>query len=52
MAEINEDINAFVNFIVEKLKNFKILSIGEQVSYSTIVTGLILILVSLILFIL
>ncbi len=48
---INQKINAFFNFIVNKLKNFKNLTLGEQISYPAIGLGLILILTSIVLFI-
>ena len=43
---LNQKVNAFFNF-----KNFKNLTLGEQISYGIIGGGLFLILVSIILFI-
>jgi hypothetical protein len=51
LNQINEKINSFFTFIGNKLKNFKNLSIGEQISYPSIGLGTLLILTSLILFI-
>jgi hypothetical protein len=51
VKNLNENLNSFVNFIGSKLKNFKNLTIGEQISYPAIGLGLILVLVSIILFI-
>ena len=47
----NQNINRFFNFVGSKLKNFKNLTLGEQISYAIIGCGLFLILVSLVLFI-
>ncbi|HLD01009.1 MAG TPA: hypothetical protein VJC39_04645 [Candidatus Nanoarchaeia archaeon] len=44
-------LSDFFSFIAEKLNNFKTLSIGEQVSYLIIGGGLLLILISIMLFI-
>mgnify|MGYP003994845997 FL=1 len=51
-TQLNLKINNFTNFVVKKLKNYKNLSLGEQIAYPTIGFGILLILVSLILFIL
>ena len=51
LNEIGVKINSFFNFVVNKLKNFKNLTLGEQISYAIIGCGLFLILVSLVLFI-
>jgi hypothetical protein len=47
----NQNINQFFNFVGSKLKNFKNLTLGEQISYALIGCGLFLILVSFVLFI-
>ena len=51
LQEINQKVNDFINFVIDKLKHFKELSRGEQVSYVSIGIGLFLILTSIILFI-
>ncbi len=51
LDDMNRNINAFFSFIGNKLKNFKDLSRGEQVSYGSIGLGLVLILVSIVLFV-
>ena len=51
MARINESINEFFSFIGNKLKNFKRLSLGEQIAYCCVGMGLVLILVSIVLFV-
>tara|TARA_Y100000310_G_scaffold341139_1_gene439306 strand:- start:1466 stop:1645 length:180 start_codon:yes stop_codon:yes gene_type:complete len=48
---INQKINNGLNFVVNKLKNFKNLSLGEQISYPSVILGLILVLTSLVMFI-
>ena len=45
-----QQINAFFVFVGDKLKNFKTISRGEQISYVVVGTGMILVLVSLVLF--
>lgn len=45
-------VKAFFTFIYNKLKNFKNLTLGEQISYVSIGLGLILVIISVILFIL
>jgi len=52
LSLLNKKITSFFNFIGNKLKNFKNLFIGEQIAYSVIGLGFLLILVSMILFIL
>ncbi len=47
----NENINRFFNFIGSKLKNFKNLTLGEQISYAIIGCGFLLILISVVLFV-
>lgn len=50
-ASAGKRISGFLNFIRGKLKHFKNLTLGEQISYSSIGAGLLLILISLVLFI-
>ena len=52
MAAMNTKVNNFFKFIGNKLKNFNNITIGEQVSYSSIGVGLILIITSTVMFIL
>lgn len=52
ISHFNEQLNDFFSFIGEKLKNFKNLSLGEQISYCCIGAGLLLILISIVLFVL
>lgn len=47
----NQKLNNFGLFIVGKLKHFPNISLGEQISYSSIGLGLVLVLVSIVLFI-
>ena len=51
LGQFNAKINFFINFVINKLKNFKNLTLGEQISYSVIAGGILLILISIILFI-
>lgn len=61
MKELNNKLNQFfaqlqkkivfaVNFVINRLKNYAKMTLGEQIAYPCIVAGLILILVSIILF--
>jgi len=50
ITRINNKINTFFTFLIAKLKNFPNLSRGEQISYSSIGVGLVLIVVSMVLF--
>ena len=50
LTQLNKKINAFFSFILSKLKNFKNLTLGEQISYSSVGAGLLLILISIVLF--
>ncbi len=50
LNQINLKINNFFNFVISKLKNYKNLSLGEQIAYPVIVAGFLLIFVSIILF--
>lgn len=63
LAQLNAGINhrlavftqkfvGFFTFIAYKLKNFKNLTLGEQLGFGSVGIGLILILISLIMFIL
>jgi hypothetical protein len=51
MMDINEVIVDFFSFVGNKLGNFKELSLGEQIAFGCIGAGLILILISIVLFI-
>jgi len=51
LDQMNRKITAFFSFIGMKLKNFKNLTRGEQISYSSMGVGLLLMLVSAVLFI-
>ena len=51
MDVFNQKVNGFIAFIGSKLSNFGSLSRGEQVSYSSIGLGIILVLASLVLFV-
>ncbi|MDO8655734.1 MAG: hypothetical protein Q7K45_00720 [Nanoarchaeota archaeon] len=52
MDQMNRKINAFFSFVGNKLKNFKNLTLGEQISYCSIGAGLLLMMVSVVLFVL
>ena len=51
MAVWNQKINNFFKFIGNKLKNFQNITLGEQISYSSIGVGLILIITSTVMFV-
>jgi len=51
-ALFNRRISAFFSFLVMKLKNFKNLTLQEQISFGVIGIGLIFIVTSIILFLL
>jgi len=51
LNQINQKINDFFSFVVDKLKNFKDLTLGEQISYCCVGIGLVLVLVSIVLFV-
>ena len=51
LNEVSVKINNFSNFFVNKLKNFKNLTLGEQISFGIIGGGFVLILISIVLFI-
>lgn len=48
----NQKINNLFSFPYQKIKNFRDLTPGEKISYSTMGTGLVLISISLVLFVL
>jgi hypothetical protein len=48
---INIKVNGFAAFVTGKLKNFKSLSIGEQVSYPAVMLGILLMMVAVVMFI-
>ena len=50
LDQMNRKITAFFSFIGMKLKNFKNLTLGEQISYCSVGGGLLLMLVSVVLF--
>ena len=50
-ADLSKKINNFVNFVSNKLKNFPRLTLGEQISFACVGVGIVLILISFILFI-
>ena len=52
LSQIGEKIVSFFTFVASKLKNFKNISLGEQLAYCSSISGLLLILVSLVMFIL
>mgnify|MGYP001582915791 CR=1 len=51
LNDFNQKITNFFSFIGDKLKNFKDLSVGEQVSFGCIGVGILLILISIVLFV-
>ncbi|MDP3734132.1 MAG: hypothetical protein Q8R37_02795 [Nanoarchaeota archaeon] len=51
LGVLNHAVASCFNFVGSKLTNFKNLSLGEQVSYSSIGVGMILIMVAVVLFI-
>jgi hypothetical protein len=61
MKELNNKLNQFfiqlqqkivfaVNFVINRLKNYAKMTLGEQIAYPCICAGVLLILVSIILF--
>ncbi|PIZ51513.1 hypothetical protein COY27_03385 [Candidatus Woesearchaeota archaeon CG_4_10_14_0_2_um_filter_33_13] len=50
LNEFNLILNNFFNFVLFKLKNFKSLSLGEQISYALIGCGFFLLLISIVMF--
>ena len=48
----NKKINNFFNFVMGRLKNFKNLTLGEQIAYGVIGAGFVFIIISIFLFIL
>ncbi|MBU0459594.1 MAG: hypothetical protein KKH52_04135 [Nanoarchaeota archaeon] len=51
LNQVNQKINQFFSFLTNKLKNYKNLSLGEQIAYPAIAAGFLLILLSIVLFI-
>ena len=51
LNKLNQEFEQFATFISGKLKNFKNLSLGEQISYPSIGVGVLLIMTSIVLFI-
>ena len=51
LNQLNEKLNNLSNFVIGKLKNYRNLSLGEQISYPMIGGGILLVFVSIILFI-
>jgi len=51
LSVVGVKITSFFNFVANKLKNFKNLTLGEQISFGIIGGGFVLILVSIVLFI-
>jgi hypothetical protein len=51
MDQFNLKLNNKINFMINKLKNYTGLSLGEQISYPVILLGLVLILTSIVMFI-
>jgi len=49
---LNEKINKFFNFVIGRLKNFKNLTLVEQIAYGVIGAGFVFIIISIFLFIL
>lgn len=52
LSVFNQKINNLFNFPYQKIKHFRELTLDEKISYSTMGTGLLLIFVSLVLFVL
>ena len=52
LARMNGKIKSFFSFLGNKLKNFKRLTVNEQVSYSCVGLGFLMMLTSVVLFIL
>ena len=42
IQEINDRLNAGIQFVVGRLSNFTTITLGEQISYSAIAVGIIL----------
>lgn len=49
-ADLQEQVSRIVNFVVSRLKDYKNITLGEQIAYPCIGAGLLLILISIILF--
>lgn len=52
IQNMNESVTDFFTFIAGKLKDFKNLSLGEQIAFPCVGLGLLLILISLVMFVL
>ncbi|MBU1111325.1 MAG: hypothetical protein KJ896_00980 [Nanoarchaeota archaeon] len=50
-ADLQEKISYIAHFVVSRLKNYKNITLGEQIAYPCIGSGMLLIFVSIILFI-
>lgn len=51
LANLNQKISDFFRFIGVKLQNFKNLTLGEQISFGVVGVGIVLILISMVLFV-
>ena len=51
LGRLNQKISSFFGFTGMKLKNFKNLTLGEQISFGAIGVGLVLMVTSVVLFI-
>ncbi len=52
LKQLNQEINLFLNFLSRKLKNFRTISPGEQIAFLLTGLGLVLIVVSVVMFLL
>ena len=52
LNNFNQKVSDFFSFIGSKLKDFKNLSLGEQIAYCCVGAGLLLILIAIVLFVL
>ncbi|MEW5897461.1 MAG: hypothetical protein AB1668_07235 [Nanoarchaeota archaeon] len=52
LSAFNQKFNNMFSFLYQKIKNFRDLTLGEKISYSTMGIGLLLILISLVMFML
>jgi len=52
LAKLQKQIKEGINFVVGRLKNYKNITLGEQIAYPCIGAGILLIFISIILFIL
>lgn len=51
-ADIGKSISHLFSYVINQLKDFPSLSLGEQISYSAIGVGIVLVLISMVMFIL